>query len=289
MASNEYGLFFNSVNGDRVYDADSFSDWLRKFFTSGVFQGELFVESIGGMDVRVSPGYSNIDGKVRFFDTENEFTISPAHSKYTRIDTIVVERNDTSRSISMRYIQGQYSGNTPLPTPPVRENGVYQLILAQITVQAGVTQIGQRNILDTRPDLEICGYVTGTVEEIDLKQILSQSEAQFDEWFERMKGQLSEDAAGNLQLQIDNIQNNYPIEVEFASIDSLPQTINNPAITENHVLLNYELSNPNAQMDDWIVTTANGSVTISGTNPGRFGSIFGSTNLKLILGTTKNS
>ena len=30
-------------------------------------------------------------------------------------------------------------------------------------------------------------------------------QAEFDTWFERIKGQLSEDAAGNLQIQVDNV------------------------------------------------------------------------------------
>ena len=32
-----YANFYNSDNGDRVYDADSFSEWLRPFFKTGVF------------------------------------------------------------------------------------------------------------------------------------------------------------------------------------------------------------------------------------------------------------
>jgi len=39
--ANSYGLFFNSENGDRVYDADSFSEWLKPFFKNGVFLGGL--------------------------------------------------------------------------------------------------------------------------------------------------------------------------------------------------------------------------------------------------------
>ena len=205
MATNDYGFFFNSINGDRVYDADSFSTWLRKFFTSGVFEGELAVTAAKGMAVEVGSGYANVDGKVRFFNSPQTIALSPANSTYPRIDTIVVERNDVNREIVLKYITGQYSGNTPSPTERQWGSGVYQLVLAQIYVGAGVTSISQANIADTRPDSSICGYVVGTVEEIDLSQILAQSQEQFAEWFDRMKGQLSEDAAGNLQLEIDSI------------------------------------------------------------------------------------
>lgn len=205
MATNDYGLFFNSINGDRVYDADSFSTWLRKFFTSGVFEGELAVTAADGMTVEVGSGYANVDGKVRFFNSPQTIALSPANSTYPRIDTIAVERNDVNREITLKYITGQYSGNTPSPAERQWGNGVYQLVLAQIYVGAGATSISQANISDTRPDSSLCGYVVGTVEEIDLSQILAQSQEQFAEWFDRMKDQLSEDAAGNLQLEIDSI------------------------------------------------------------------------------------
>ena len=205
MATNDYGFFFNSINGDRVYDADSFSIWLRKFFTSGVFEGELAVTAADGMTVEVGSGYANVDGKVRFFNSPQTIALSPANSTYPRIDTIAVERNDVNREITLKYITGQYSGNTPSPAERQWGNGVYQLVLAQIYVGAGATSISQANISDTRPDSSLCGYVVGTVEEIDLSQILAQSQEQFAEWFDRMKDQLSEDAAGNLQLEIDSI------------------------------------------------------------------------------------
>lgn len=205
MATNDYGFFFNSINGDRVYDADSFSTWLRKFFTSGVFEGELAVTAAEGMTVEVGSGYANVDGKVRFFNSPQTIALSPANSTYPRIDTIAVERNDVSREIVLKYITGQYSGNTPSPAERKWGNGVYQLVLAQIYVGAGATSIGQANISDTRPDSSLCGYVVGTVKEINLSQILAQSQEQFAEWFDRMKGQLSDDAAGNLQLEIDSI------------------------------------------------------------------------------------
>ena len=217
MATNDYGFFFNSINGDRVYDADSFSTWLRKFFTSGVFEGELAVTAAEGMAVEVGSGYANVDGKVRFFNSPQTIALSPANSTYPRIDTIVVERNDVDREIVLKYITGQYSGNTPSPTERQWGSGVYQLVLAQIYVGAGATSISQANIADTRPDSSLCGYVVGTVEEIDLSQILAQSQEQFAEWFDRMKGQLSDDAAGNLQLEIDSINDaagNLQLEID---------------------------------------------------------------------------
>ena len=216
--ADSYGLFWNSDSGDRKYNAESFEKWLRKFFTSGVFEGDLQVVQSSGMTIAVRPGYCNLFGKVGLFETSNNITLSAPNSIYPRIDTIVVERNDTDREISLKAITGAYSGDTPQPTPPVwsEANGIYQLVLAQIYVSAGASAITQADITDTRENPDICGYITGTVEEIDFSQITAQFEAyyarfvadnqaDFEAWFQEMKDQLSEDAAGHLQAEIDDI------------------------------------------------------------------------------------
>ena len=217
--ANAYGLFWNSISSDRVYDADSFAEWLNKFFTTGVFNGELQVLSSGGMVVEVQTGYANINGKVRFFDTPDSITLDPAGGTYPRIDTIVVERNDTNREITIEYVKGTYSGNTPTPTAPVRSAGVYQIVLAQIYVGAGVTEVTQANITDTRANNNLCGWIVGTVDRVDVEQMTAQAQDDFDTWYAEMKDQLSEDAAGHLQAEIDTINANIALTTVNVTLD----------------------------------------------------------------------
>ncbi len=204
-------FFYNSQDGDRVYDAESFEYWLKKFFTTGVFEGDLQVTANDNMTITVGSGYANVDGKVRFFEDETTMSLATAGSTYDRIDTVVVERNDSDRDVTVYVITGGYSSD-PEPTAPVWADGVYQLVLAQIYVSAGATAITQSSITDTRTDTDLCGIVTGTVEEYDFDQFAAQfdawseeKQAEFLEWFEEMKDQLSDDAAGNLQTEIDDI------------------------------------------------------------------------------------
>lgn len=215
MAADNHGLFWNSVNDDRTYDADSFSEWLRKFFTSGVFKDELVVTASGGMGVSVSTGYVNIQGKVRFFDSVSKFTIATADSTNPRIDTIVTECDYTNRTIDLKCIQGNYSGNNPRPKAPVRNTNVYQLVLAQIQVNAGATQITQANITDKRPDTNVCGYVTGTVDEMDFDQFT----AQFDSYIEQYKKDKEEAFENWWERVKKNVENVAPIE--NAEIDKI--------------------------------------------------------------------
>ena len=260
--ADSYGLFWNSVNSDRLYDADSFAEWLRKFFTTGVFEGELQVTSAGGMDVSVSSGYANIGGKVRFFDSATRLTLATAGATYPRIDTIVVERNDTDRQITIKAITGTYSASPTAPAP-VRANNVYQIVLAQIYVAAGATSITQTAITDTRSNTDLCGIVTGTVKEMDYSQFAAQFNAYYDEfktsnksdfdaWFNAMKDQLTTDAAGNLQAEIDTLK-------ETVGTNTGGIAANKAAIASNTAKLSTTAKNITLSASSW----SGGTYTIS--------------------------
>ena len=216
----DHAFFYDSENHDRVYGADSFEHWLKKFFTTGVFSGEMQVTANNDMTVTVAGGYINIGGKVKFFQTGQVLIIETAHATYDRIDNIVVERNDTDRDLTVKVVKGGYSSVRAAPTPK-RESGIDQRVLAQVKVVHGAVRILQADITDTRTDTDLCGVVTGTVKEYDFQQFQAQfdsymelykqslenydkeQKALFEKLYEHIRGQLSEDAAGNLQNQID--------------------------------------------------------------------------------------
>ena len=232
--SLDHAFFYKSVNNDRVYDDTSFEHWLKKFFTSGVFLNDLQVTANEDMTVTVGAGYTNIDGKVKIFKSATPLIIETAGASYPRIDSIVLERNDTERDILLKVVKGGYSSE-PVSHTPVRQDGVYQLVIAQILVNAGAVKVTQANITDTRSNTELCGIVAGAVEQIDFSQVqaqfdsyfaqykkqiatdytqynddmetyLDQMEEDFSAWFEGIRNQLNEDAAGHLQNQIDDIK-----------------------------------------------------------------------------------
>ena len=72
-----------------------------------------------------------------------------------------------------------------------------------------------------------------------------------------------------------NIDSNAHV-ITIASFSSLPQTVNNSVITEDMIVCASTLSNPSAQTGNWTVTTADGSLTVSG-------EISGATTLTLCL------
>ncbi len=238
--ANEYGLFWNSENGDRTYDADNFAELLNHFFTTGVFEGELQVVANSNMTVSVKTGYCNLEGKIKFFDSITNITLDVANSIYPRIDTIVIEKNITNRNITLKKVTGQISSSTPVATEPVRNETQYQIVLAQIYVGAGVSEITQSNITDTRTDSSICGYVSGTVKEIDYTQISSQWSAYldefktenlytFNEWFETIQGILGKDEAAKLLAMIETNETN--IATNTSSISNIQSKMQPLTIT----------------------------------------------------------
>lgn len=73
-------------------------------------------------------------------------------------------------------------------------------------------------------------------------------------------------------------ESGHPLQVSISSVSALPTTVNAAEITADMVCKPGDcyLSNPAAQTGDWTVTTAAGSVTLSGT-------ISGTTDITLYL------
>jgi len=198
---SEHALFYNSVEGDRVYNADDMEEWLRPFFVTGVFNGQMQVTANDDMSVTVAPGYTNINGKVKRFPNNLVLDLETASGTLNRIDSVIVRRDDTARDIDIIVVKGGYAEH---PTPPelVRTGGKYDLKLCDIYVAAGAIEITQEDITDTRADSSLCGWVVATVTEIDFSQIT----AQFNAYFARYQAMITQQYATYLAI-IDNYEN----------------------------------------------------------------------------------
>ena len=294
----EHAFFYNSNDGDRVYDASSFEYWLKKFFTSGVFADECQVTADGtGMTCSMAEGYANVDGKVKFWDEAQDLALENASSSYDRIDAVVIERNDTDRDITVKIVQGTYAAS---PTAPdvERDDGVYQLVIAQIYVAAGATAITQADITDTRTDTDLCGYVAATVENVDFSQFTAQYESfianysekvatdyetykdlisgdydsfysslvaalaeykeEFESWYDGIKGILGEDEAGALQLEIEELTDRFESSVY---VDGTTQYVVTAETTEESDTDSGETEESDAQDNNPVIET----IDINGT------------------------
>lgn len=188
--------FFNSINGDRKYNAEQMSNPYHRVVSNGVFAAngqstDLQVQAVSGMSVKVKTGEGIFADKWAKLDTDMPFTITTAHVTNPRIDSIVVhiDTSEDVRAGSIIYKQGTAASN---PTPPALENSTYvkEFRLANIRVNANATSITQANITDTRPTAE-CGFVSNLLADSDVTALFAQWQAQFTEWFEEIKETLS--------------------------------------------------------------------------------------------------
>lgn len=224
MANNTF--FFNSENQDRVYNAESFRTWLRRFFTNGIFNqnaDDFQVTAYGyyhdDMRISITGGRAHIKGATKTFNTIGTITLD-APGTYPRIDNVVIEynENEDTRDIVIKIEKGQYSGSTPYAPEPKRTLGIYQLIIAQVYV-APSDNIEQSDITDCRNDSSKCGYVACTIPGKTNSQIAAEfttylaafdaaKDANFTAWFNAMKATLDNKYIGRLTDKATEVSDN---------------------------------------------------------------------------------
>lgn len=232
--------FFNSLNGDRKYDSNQMSSLFDGIIRDGIFAsiGDCFVVKAGtGRMITVGTGKAWFNKTW----TQNDATL-PVECEVSevlldRIDAVVIEV-DTSDSVRDNFIKVIKGTPSSSPSRPTLENtnSKHQYALCYIYRKAGndtITQAEITNIIGTAET----PFVTGILQTISLDELLGQWQAELDQfidsekkeaeklitqisdefgvwtdsekntilsWFNNMKGQLSSDAAVNLQLQIDD-------------------------------------------------------------------------------------
>lgn len=191
---------------DREYDAEQFAEYFANFVSNGVYvnpANQLKVVFNNSPDkpfvVVVRKGKAYIDGYWYELTEDMEVTI-PANTKsYAIKDVICCTLDKTERKVSIILKEDVISDM------PVNNNTQHDLVLSTVLVQPNAPKLNAEDITDKRPDKTYCGFVTGLIDQIDTTELFQQYDDAFQEWFNEMKGQLTEDAAGNLQTQIGNL------------------------------------------------------------------------------------
>jgi hypothetical protein len=186
-----YG-FFNSINGDRTYNADDISSYFLKLISNGVFatpSDSMQVQENDGMTVQVTPGWGFINCKWVKNSSLYRLTLDAADVVLNRIDRIVLrlDPRTTARTITIAVKKGTSATNPAAPALTRISGGVWELSIARIYVGAGATSITQADITDERSDTSVCGYVTGLIDQIDTTNLFAQFTAAFNDWFADIK------------------------------------------------------------------------------------------------------
>lgn len=197
---------------DRVYNAEQFAAYFASFIGTGIFGDQMeellpMARTENNMSVNILSGRAWINGWWYENDETLNLPIAIADGVLNRKDIIVLRWGNSERDMWIQVIQGEPSVEAVAPVIR-RDADYYDLELCEIDIPAGTTKITQSLIHDTRLDNNVCGLVTGVVDQIDTTALYLQFNAQFNTWFEALKEQFSGDVPGMLQDEIDAINDN---------------------------------------------------------------------------------
>lgn len=211
----EYGFFnYDEVvlestgQYDRQYTAEDFAKYFALFVGNGVFANpasQLMVKIAATKqtpyNVTVEPGWAFINGYWYHLQQKATLTIPVNTSAQTKYQRVVLRYNNTTREIGLTVVEAV--GETIEPT---RNDAIYDLALAQITVKSNASVLSASDVKDLRPSSKYCGYVAGAIDQIDAGTLYDNLTEQFNEWFVGVKDQLQQDEAIKLQNQIGSIE-----------------------------------------------------------------------------------
>lgn len=235
----EKSSFFNSVSGDRKYSAEDWAAYFSAFISNGVYLSptdSLQVTVNTGMSVKIKAGSAFINGY--FYRNTIDITkpIAVADGVYPRIDRIVVRWSLVNRNMAVFVLTGTPASN---PTAPAltRNAETYEIALADIRVNAGVTAITGANITNRRSDTNLCGQVVSALQQLDLSSFMAQFEAwmtdnqaSFNQWFATLQSVLDGNTAGNLQNQLNAIKADGWVTANRMAGDAVKLTYTNKTV-----------------------------------------------------------
>lgn len=198
--------FYDSLNHDRLYNAQQMSAIFDGIINDGVFAsvGSHFSVVPGtGMHVLVKSGRAWFNSTWTLNDSDIDLTIDAADSLLGRIDTVVLEVNSeqATRANSIKVVKGT-AASTPAKPTLTNTTTVHQHPLAHITVAKNTTAI-TASMIEIVVGKTDCPFVTAILQTTDITNLFEKWENDFQTWFSTVRSTLDGDVALNLQNQID--------------------------------------------------------------------------------------
>ena len=288
--------------------------------TRGVFSsdGNLAVTpSESGLSVSVSPGlawlkWSDYWGTAALQEQALTLDLDTADGALKRIDAIVCRLDKVNNRAEIVVKKGAPS-SAPIVVPPVRDANYDELYIATVLIGAGVISISASAITDQRLNEEYCGLMRDGVTGIPTASLHAQAQqilteltdalnaqivrqsAEFDAWFDDLKGKLGEDPATALQQQVDNLNaavvgdafqaSGAPVSIAYAGAQRIASItaygenaqggttdapvaltgVDSAILFEQHTPINLAKPITADRYGVSVITNADGSVTVKGT------------------------
>ena len=198
--------FFNSVNGDRVYNADQMSGIFEGLITDGVYESvgnKLAVQPNSGMTIQIATGRGWFAKRWVDNDTPYLIALEAADVTLNRWAAVCI-RVDTTEGVrnAVPYVKyGEYA-TTPAKPTMTRTETVKEYCLGYVYIKAGASAITAADITDTRADVSLCGWVTGLIEQLNSTTLWTQWTALFYDWFNSLQDRINENTEAMLVAAI---------------------------------------------------------------------------------------
>lgn len=187
--------FFNSLNGDRKYNAEQLSSIFNGIINDGIFQsiGTAFAVSADtGNSIKVGIGRAWFNGAWIYNDSILEMTASGSEQLLDRWDAVVIEvdQSDAVRNGSIKFVVGT-PASTPVKPTMVSSTYVHQYPLAYIYRKKASTEITQADITNMIGSSS-CPYSNGVMATQNTDKIVAQWQAEFNSWIAKVQSMLDE-------------------------------------------------------------------------------------------------
>lgn len=188
--------FFNSVNGDRLYNAKQMNDIFEGLITDGIYESvgnKMAVQPNSGMTIQIATGRGWFNKHWVNNDSEYTLTLEESDVTLNRYCAVCIKVDDTDAvRDAVPYLKYSDYASAPVKPTMTRTDTVKEYCLAYIYIKAGVSEITASAIEDTRANEALCGWVTGLIEQLSSATLFDQFTAIFYEWFENLTDKINE-------------------------------------------------------------------------------------------------
>lgn len=201
-----YG-YFNSVDGDRKYNAEDMTMYFKGLVSDGIYQtiGNMFaVTATSGLTVSIGTGRALVNMHWIEYDTPFTITFDAASVSSDTYQLIVLRCNlaDNVRSVGV-FTKTSSDGTISL----TNNDTVTELCIARVRIRANASSISQSDIRDYRGS-SYCPWITGLIKQVDVSQLnaqfykyyeeqtaeleayMAQQKASFDSWLSSLQSEL---------------------------------------------------------------------------------------------------
>ncbi|KRM79467.1 Structural protein [Lapidilactobacillus dextrinicus DSM 20335] len=247
----EWSYPWLSIDGDRMYDDSDFARFYSNLFTDGVSMTtanglKVTTSSTGGMQVQVSSGAANIEGRSYFNSTSLPLNINVASSSQDRTDSVVLRMDKGLRTMTLMVKQGN--------TQVIRTTDIVELQLATIEIKRNASNITADLITDKRADENVCGYST-PFSKVSVSGLEDQYQALLQKIIDEMN-QYTEDEKGKFETDMQMIIDKGTAQLNNQQADwqAFLNSITDQLTSNQAVNLQNQINLLKADQQTWTIT-----------------------------------